>query len=171
MKTEIVAWWGAILASIVFVWDIYKWWTAGPKLRVSVHTGMMSINMPQYDGKTLIHVNVSNYGWFTGTPEMEQALAHAAFRASENGRPFVLASNNGICATFDRWGSLIDRTEPDVPAAFVCRVDAGANAGTLFMATGEGSAWFLGLAGLACVLVLRRRLPAREEAAKSVETS
>ena len=59
MKTEIVAWWGAILATIVFAWDIYKWWTAGPKLRVSVQTGMKSINMPQYDDKTLIHVNVS----------------------------------------------------------------------------------------------------------------
>ena len=62
MKTEIVAWWGAVLATIVFLWDIYKWWTVGPKLRVSVQTGMESINMPQYEGKTLILVNVSNYG-------------------------------------------------------------------------------------------------------------
>ena len=62
IKTEIVAWWGAILATIVFAWDIYKWKTAGPKLRVTVHTGMETINMPQYDGKTVISVNVSNYG-------------------------------------------------------------------------------------------------------------
>jgi hypothetical protein len=62
VKTEVVAWWGAILATIVFVWDIYKWWTAGPKLRMAVLTGMESINIPQYDGKTLISVNVSNYG-------------------------------------------------------------------------------------------------------------
>lgn len=62
MKTEIVAWWGAVLATIVFLWDIYKWRTAGPKLRVSVQSGMKSINMPQYEGKTLIYVNVSNYG-------------------------------------------------------------------------------------------------------------
>ncbi|MBI3370533.1 MAG: hypothetical protein HY017_02085 [Betaproteobacteria bacterium] len=62
MKTEIVAWWGAILATIVLFWDVYKWRAAGPKLRVSVQSGMESINMLQYDGKTLILVNVSNYG-------------------------------------------------------------------------------------------------------------
>jgi len=62
VKTEIVAWWGAVLSSVVFLWDIYKWWTAGQKLRVTVQTGMKSINMPQYDGKTLILVNVANYG-------------------------------------------------------------------------------------------------------------
>jgi HJR/Mrr/RecB family endonuclease len=62
VKTEIVAWWGAVLATIVFLWDIYKWRTAGRKLRVSVQSGMKSINMPQFEGKTLIHVNVSNYG-------------------------------------------------------------------------------------------------------------
>lgn len=62
VKIEFVAWWGAILATVVLAWDIYKWRTAGPKLRTTVQTGMQSINMPQYDGKTLITVNVSNYG-------------------------------------------------------------------------------------------------------------
>ena len=33
-----LSWWGAVLATIVFLWDIYKWWTVGPKLRVSVQT-------------------------------------------------------------------------------------------------------------------------------------
>lgn len=61
-KTEIVAWWGAILATIVFIWDIYKWKMAGAKLRVTVQSNMESINIPQYDGKTLIAVNVVNYG-------------------------------------------------------------------------------------------------------------
>lgn len=60
--TTIVAWWGAILASVVFLWDVYKWWTAGPKIRFSVQTGMESINMPEYDGRTLILANVTNYG-------------------------------------------------------------------------------------------------------------
>jgi len=31
--TSIVAWWGAILSTIVFLWDIYKHRTAGPRLR------------------------------------------------------------------------------------------------------------------------------------------
>lgn len=58
----IVAWWGAILSTIVLAWDIYKWRTSGPKLRVAVQTGMQTFNMPEYDGKTLILVYVTNYG-------------------------------------------------------------------------------------------------------------
>jgi hypothetical protein len=58
----VVAWWGAILSTTIFLWDIYKWRTSGPKLRVSVQAGMQSINMPEFEGKTLILTNVSNYG-------------------------------------------------------------------------------------------------------------
>jgi len=61
-STVIVAWWGAILSSIVFAWDIYKYFHAGPKLRFSVQTGMKTINMPLYDGKRVILANVTNYG-------------------------------------------------------------------------------------------------------------
>lgn len=60
--TAILAWWGAILSSVVFLWDIYKWKTAGPKIRFSIQTGMESVNMPEYDGKKLIVSNVTNYG-------------------------------------------------------------------------------------------------------------
>jgi hypothetical protein len=60
--TGIVAWWGAILSTVVFLWDVYKYRTAGPKLRLEVSTGMKSVNMPQYDGKTLIMGNVTNFG-------------------------------------------------------------------------------------------------------------
>ncbi|MBK8113873.1 MAG: hypothetical protein IPK44_04630 [Candidatus Accumulibacter sp.] len=58
----LVAWWGAILSTIIFCWDVYKWRTSGPKIRLSVSSGMESINMPLYEGKTLILVNVTNYG-------------------------------------------------------------------------------------------------------------
>jgi hypothetical protein len=60
--TEIVAWWGAILATIVFVWDVIKWRLAGPKLRLTVNTGMKSLNIPEYEGKTLITAEIVNYG-------------------------------------------------------------------------------------------------------------
>ncbi len=60
--TEIVAWWGAVLATVVFIWDIYKWSAAGLKLRISVQTGMTSVNMPDYQGKSLITIDVSNFG-------------------------------------------------------------------------------------------------------------
>jgi hypothetical protein len=60
--TGIVAWWGAILSTVVFLWDVYKFRTAGPKLRFSVRTGMQSINLPGFDGKTLIQTEVTNCG-------------------------------------------------------------------------------------------------------------
>jgi hypothetical protein len=58
----IVAWWGAILSTIILAWDIYKWRTSGPKLRVTIQTGMLSFNIPEYEGKQLVTVNVTNYG-------------------------------------------------------------------------------------------------------------
>jgi hypothetical protein len=61
-KTEILAWWGAVLSTLVFLWDIYKWRTQGPKMRMSVQSGMESINMPNLDGKKLFIINVTNYG-------------------------------------------------------------------------------------------------------------
>jgi hypothetical protein len=60
--TVFVAWWGATLSTIVFLWDIYKHRTAGPKLRFSLQTGMESINSPRYEGKKLMLANVTNYG-------------------------------------------------------------------------------------------------------------
>ena len=61
-STGIVAWWGAILSTVVFLWDVYKHRTAGPKIRFTVQTGMESVNMPVYEGQKLILANVTNYG-------------------------------------------------------------------------------------------------------------
>ena len=60
--TSIVAWWGAILSTIVFLWDIYKHRTAGPRLRFTAQTGMETLNIPMYEGKTVILANVTNFG-------------------------------------------------------------------------------------------------------------
>ena len=60
--TAFVAWWGAALSTIVFFWDIYKYRTAGPRLRFSVQTGMQTINLPEYEGNRLILAKVANYG-------------------------------------------------------------------------------------------------------------
>jgi hypothetical protein len=60
--TKLVAWWGAMLSSVVFAWDIWKYRHAGPRLRFEVRAGMETFNMPQYNGETLIVANVTNYG-------------------------------------------------------------------------------------------------------------
>jgi hypothetical protein len=41
----VVAWWGAVIATFVFVWDIYKWRKAGrPQLRITAAGNMESVN-------------------------------------------------------------------------------------------------------------------------------
>ena len=59
---EFLAWWGAVVSTIVLAWDIYKWKTAGAKLKITASTNMESYNIPEYEGKKLITANVSNLG-------------------------------------------------------------------------------------------------------------
>jgi len=58
--TNFVAWWGAILSTVVFGWDVYKYLNAGPQLRFQVHTGM--VLMPSEDKKRYVQTVVTNYG-------------------------------------------------------------------------------------------------------------
>lgn len=60
--TDLVAWWGAIVATIVFLWDIYKWKTAGAKIRLLVQSGMQIIGDPQRGNLTLVTARVTNIG-------------------------------------------------------------------------------------------------------------
>jgi apolipoprotein N-acyltransferase len=107
------------------------------------------------DGADVI-VNVANYGWFTGTPQMEQALAMAVFRAAELRRPVVLASNNGISAVIAAGGRIRDRTEADRRTFLLAEVPLGSGA-TLFSLVGEWAAWALGAVGTVLALRSRRR--------------
>jgi hypothetical protein len=59
-KTAVVAWWGAVLSTIVFIWDIYKYRKAGPRLRFEVHAGMILVPSP--DKREFISSTVTNYG-------------------------------------------------------------------------------------------------------------
>lgn len=40
VTTEFVAWWGAVVATLVLLWDIVKWQVAGPKVRGTVKVGV-----------------------------------------------------------------------------------------------------------------------------------
>jgi len=71
--TEIVAWWGAIVATGVLIWDVIKWRLAGPKLRRTVKTGMQPFNILVYEGKTVIIAHVTNYG------DRPTTITHLAF--------------------------------------------------------------------------------------------
>lgn len=108
-------------------------------------------------------VNCSNYGWFAGTPQMEQALAIAAFRASELRRSLVLVSNNGVSAVLGPDGRVRGTpTVADTQASVLVDVPLS-DSKSPFAAVGEWAAWVLG--GFAAV-ICRVAAGRRREAAK-----
>lgn len=60
--TDIVAWWGAIIATVVLAWDIYKWKTSGAKIRLLVSSGMSLYGGGVQDENTYITFRVTNVG-------------------------------------------------------------------------------------------------------------
>ncbi len=60
-QTDIVAWYGAVLATLVLFLEIFKWLRAGPIIKVRALTGMET-NMRDLKDKKLILVKVTNRG-------------------------------------------------------------------------------------------------------------
>jgi len=62
--TEIAAWWGAVIASLVLAWDIYKWKRSGPFINVSASPNMKIFgSVPGgNENKTYVVVEVTNIG-------------------------------------------------------------------------------------------------------------
>jgi len=71
--TEIAAWWGAGIATLLLVWDIYKWLKSGPIISYTVSSNMKVFDGIEEDDKTFISVRVSNSGDRTTT------ITHMAF--------------------------------------------------------------------------------------------
>jgi hypothetical protein len=61
-STEIAAWWGAIVASFVLAWDIYKWLRDGPRLKMRISPNMEIWGDPLREGKTWVSITVTNIG-------------------------------------------------------------------------------------------------------------
>lgn len=60
--TDIVAWWGAIIATTVLVWETYKWRNSGARIRYFVASGMKTFGGLGGDEKTYITFRVTNIG-------------------------------------------------------------------------------------------------------------
>lgn len=62
--TETAAWWGATVATIVLVWDVYKWFRAGPLVRVRANPNMQDLNaaLGRARGDMCIFLDVTNSG-------------------------------------------------------------------------------------------------------------
>ncbi|MFQ5581169.1 MAG: hypothetical protein ACE5F3_00895 [Mariprofundaceae bacterium] len=50
--TELAAWWGAIVATLVLVWEIYKWKSSGSKVAMEL----------QHQDKAVVGIKAVNYG-------------------------------------------------------------------------------------------------------------
>ncbi len=62
--TEIAAWWGASIATMVLIWDVFKWIRTGPIINVFASPDMQthgSISDGTHD-KTFVTVEVTNTG-------------------------------------------------------------------------------------------------------------
>jgi len=51
-----IAMYGALISTIVLLWDIYKWKNSGPKIIGKIKTNMIGIDAPQYKDENLILV-------------------------------------------------------------------------------------------------------------------
>jgi len=60
--SEVAAWWGAIIASIVLIWDIYKWKTDGPKLNMLLSPNMKTYGDPSRENITWVSATITNVG-------------------------------------------------------------------------------------------------------------
>lgn len=76
--------------------------------------------------------NITNDGWFDGTPGPHQHFAAARMRAVEEGVPVVRAANTGISATIDPWGRPVERLGPGRNGTFVAALPAALPRGTIF---------------------------------------
>lgn len=61
--TDWAAWWGALLATIVLLWDVIKWCKRGPKVKLDFDIrGNMKMYPPPPRNETYISIRASNTG-------------------------------------------------------------------------------------------------------------
>ena len=58
----LIAIYGAVVSTLVLIWDIYKWKNKGPKIIGRIMSDMIGLNSPEYKDKKLTLVNVTNTG-------------------------------------------------------------------------------------------------------------
>ncbi|MCP1289782.1 hypothetical protein NK214_06215 [Chromobacterium sp. S0633] len=60
--TLFIALYAAIISTIVFVWDVYKWRQEGPDIHITTSTGMKMVGGVVPDEKTYISISADNRG-------------------------------------------------------------------------------------------------------------
>ena len=113
--SDIAAWWGAALATVVFLWDIYKWATSGPRLVVRAFPNMVSAGSYwEAQGQLSIFVEAINRGDKLTTLTNIAVFAyrsrlHRLFRKKAH---TLLPPNPGIPHELDpgkRWTAMLEQ--------------------------------------------------------------
>ena len=58
----IAGWWGAIVATLAFAWNVIVWVRSGPRLSLEVHPGRALVGDPLYEDRLFISCRVRNLG-------------------------------------------------------------------------------------------------------------
>ncbi len=109
-------------------------------------------------GRADIFINITNDGWFRGSPELEQHFAFCVFRAVENRVPVVRAANTGISGFVEPTGRIESILRDDagrvkeVAGSLCASLALWKGESTFYERRGDVMAWiFLVWAVLACL--------------------
>jgi hypothetical protein len=96
--SDIAAWWGAVVASLVFFWELYKWWESGPKVRLTANANMLIYGDPLREGKKFVTVRAVNVGDAATTLTILGGNFYSSFWARLRRKPAgsFIAGNPGM---------------------------------------------------------------------------
>jgi apolipoprotein N-acyltransferase len=77
-------------------------------------------------------VNLTNDAWFKTSPELQTHLANAVFRAVENHRFLVRATNNGVTCVVNEHGFIRSHCLPFVQGSLSCELSLSADRAQTF---------------------------------------
>jgi len=79
--SEIAAWWGATVATMVLLWDVFKWKRSGPILTMSATPNMRIVDGRNQDKRSnlMISVRVTNVGNQTTTITQLHGVHYACY--------------------------------------------------------------------------------------------
>lgn len=100
-------------------------------------------------------VNVTNDGWFGESAGPEQHFVNSIFRAIENRRPLIHATNTGVTASVDPVGNVVRWTEPFSAATVQQQIQVPTGAETTFY-TRNGEVFAIACSGLTVLAIAGR---------------
>jgi len=111
--SDYAAWYAALIATFVFLWDIIKWKKSGPQIKATARSGYRSFGDPETEGKRLILVIATNIGDRATTLTamgFRWYPKKSLWRNKRKGKLFIVRGTGQIPANIkpgDEWSSSI----------------------------------------------------------------